>query len=294
MEKIVELIENVWSMDSGRPGPVLAIIGGTHGNEETGCNVVLHLYEEIHQGSLALTQGKLILGLGNPKAIVKRERGSEEGADLNRCFTPDILTGSSSSYEHQRARALAIALREVTIGIDLHATNKPSMPFAFSQTEPGITAKALISCLQASIVLTDPHWIFAGGPITLDEFFFQHGGVGLCYETGLAEDTSRTKEVLNEMLNCMRLLGIMKGNPTILDRSQSVYELTSSIILSETGFTYAEDTGGYNFQPVQSGQIIGWHGSVSHVAKHEGVIVFPKLTSLWRVGNPVGYLAKKI
>lgn len=290
---MTEVINNVWKISSSLPGLIVAIVGGTHGNEKTGIEVVKRLIARFLSGELVLLRGELLLALGNPRAIEKNQRGSEEGADLNRCFTHTSLTGSSEVYEECRARELALALKSTKIGIDLHATNKPSTPFIVSQAALTRESARLCQQLGAKIILTDPNWIFAGEPVTLDEFFARNHGIGLCYETGLAEDTSRVDEVECEILTVLATLGLIAFELPPSPRSQSFYELTSAIILRDAGFRYADGFGTYNFQPIQAGELIGWKGRAPCRATEDGVIVFPKLPSLWRVGSPVGYLAKK-
>lgn len=294
MQQLIYRAEGVWSVNSGVPGPSVAIVGGTHGNERTGYEVILKLCKAIKTGSFEILKGTLTLCLGNPKAIAKNTRGSDEGADLNRCFMDEILDGEGVSYEAQRARELANLLCGIDVGIDLHATNKPSMPFIVSQATVGPLAMSLIACLRASVVLTDPDWVFAGTPVTLDEFFGRNGGIGLCYETGFASDTSRVDNVISEMLSCLTILGMMRGAPVVGHVPQAVYELVECITLTEAGFAYVEGFGEYNFQPIQAGQCIGSHGSSPHIVYSEGVIVFPKIKALWKVGAPVGYIAKKV
>lgn len=293
MNSVTEVANHAWKIASTLPGLIVAIVGGTHGNERTGIEVVKRLYERFLTGELKLLQGELFLALGNPRAIEKNQRGSEEGVDLNRSFTRAILTSSSTAYEEDRARELALALKSARIGLDLHATNKPSTPFLVSQATLTKEGERLCHHFSAEIILTDPHWIFAGEPVTLDEFFARNKGIGLCYETGLADDTSRVDEVEREALNFLTALGMLKFKRAATRKPQAIYELTNAMILTEAGFRYAEGMGTHNFQPVQAGELIGWKGRAPYRATEAGVIVFPKLQTLWHLGSPVGYLAKK-
>ncbi len=92
------------------------IIGGTHGNEWTGIQVILH-----HEERLKKKYPKLELEfiLGNPRAYQANRRFTEE--DLNRAF--QFLSEKRQSYEHQRAHEI---LKQISSSpcfvIDLHTT----------------------------------------------------------------------------------------------------------------------------------------------------------------------------
>lgn len=294
MKNVHEMAEMVWRVDGYAPGPTLAIVGGVHGNERTGIEVVQNLRDRFEARKLGLEEGHLFLVLGNPRAIKKNTRGSEDGADLNRCFTPAVLAGEGASYEEQRARELAHLLQHTLAGIDLHATNKPSEPFLVSQHMRSL-GEGIVRCLSAKLILTDPNWIFAGNPVTLDEYFNRDGNIGICYETGLAENTSGVKRIQEEMLQIIQKYWRLKGrrprkSPT---NQQTSFELVEAIKLTGAGFRFGKGLGTHNFQHVTKNQVIGYHGETPHLCQANGVIVFPKPTSLWRVGSPVGYLAKK-
>jgi succinylglutamate desuccinylase len=92
------------------------IIGGTHGNEWTGIQVILH-----HQERLAKKFPKLELEFifGNPRAHEVNRRFTEE--DLNRAF--QFLCEKRETFEHKRAQEiLAQISKSPCFVIDLHTT----------------------------------------------------------------------------------------------------------------------------------------------------------------------------
>lgn len=106
--------------------------------------------------------------------------------------------------------------------IDLHATNKPSVPFVRIAGEVTSEHERLVTLslrtglnlslsprtpsppptlkpvphlpqmrwLGAPVLLGDPGFTLAGEVCTTDEYVGSHGGVGICFETGHADDTS--------------------------------------------------------------------------------------------------------
>lgn len=328
--------DEVYRFDSGKPGAIVAIVGGTHGNEETGVNVIRTLLLQLLTGIRLLEQGVLYLVIGNPEAKKRGTRGSYPGADLNRCFTKSILEdGDGNEYEHWRARELAGLLKDVEIGIDIHATSKPSVPFVFSQPLPTEAARRIYQWFTgATKVVLDPNFIFAGQSVALDEYFARRGGIGLCYETGFAEDTNRMVEVVQEMCNALAYLKLFKlAAPEHMSLyypfrfvKHGVYQLENAIIHPEhirgtknagwklykrihgckswrtfvrwydahQAFRWAEGTGEYGFQPFAAETTIAWLNEEPFTPSYDGVVIFPKARELMAAGKPVGYLAKRL
>lgn len=302
---LIEIAEKIWKSESTTFGPALVISGGIHGNERTGVEVVLRIKHALENGILSHTSGALFLLLGNLKAIEQNERWSDSAIDLNRCFgaLPERMRGS---FEAQRAetikKALAIQDRQPNsvIGIDIHATNKPSKPFLVLQPRPSSLLIELFSHItQAHALLYDPDWIFTGVPATFDDYFNAHNQAGFCYETGCADDLSRVDEVFNEIVSLAHTRGILKWNGEMTasqtkgTNSLPVFALRHAIILSGQGFFYAPAMGSATFQEFSSGDLLGYHGSAPLTADFDGVFIFPKLHKHWKLGEAVGFLAEK-
>ncbi len=295
MNKIIEIAEQVFRIDSGVHGVNFAVTGGVHGNELTGIAVVRRLVEDFRSGILQLEKGTLTLALCNLRAIDQNTRGSEPLADLNRCFSSALLSGSQEGYEFERARELAFVFEDVEIGLDLHATNKPCTPFLYCQPMPTAAHARMYRWLDVSAVLVDPLQVFGKGiPVALDEYFGQNGGVGLCYETGNAQDLSRVETVRSEVLHILRDQGLLGGTvPGVSVALPQLYELTEELLFPVGGnFVWSNGLGEYNFQPFALGQEIYVRNGVSYLASHDGVILFPKPVNLIAEGYPVGYLAR--
>ncbi len=138
------LPESVWQFSGPRPGSRVLVLGGVHGNEVTGVMLVERLRADLESGALALAAGTLTLVVGNPRAVELGTRGSEPHADLNRSFTAKALDANGpDEYEARRARELAPIIAASDLIIDLHATNKPSDPFAIAIADtPSIARSA--------------------------------------------------------------------------------------------------------------------------------------------------------
>jgi len=73
-----ELPEAVVKITSAHPGPTVAIISGTHGDELAGQRAVASLQKRLQQ----IQKGTLYLITGNPRAVTKKVRQTEQ--NLNR------------------------------------------------------------------------------------------------------------------------------------------------------------------------------------------------------------------
>ncbi len=108
----------VWRfVGSNQDGPSVCILGGTHGDEMTGIEVVrrfLRLLGAVDHPAGVFERsdvcGNLFVGFGNPEAILRRARGASQGRDLNRCFLPEEVNeqaSASDSLDQKRAKELA-------------------------------------------------------------------------------------------------------------------------------------------------------------------------------------------
>lgn len=281
-------------MEGPELGPVVCLLGGTHGNERTGVEMIHRLVAKAEAGEIVLARGTLYLILANPKAVERNTRGSDDHLDLNRRFTRDLLTRpSDETYEHQRALELAPVLAQADISIDIHATNKPSVPMICGNT----TSRHidLYQWFDCTHVLADPNYVLGGQQVTTDEFVDQHGGVGMCYESGQATDLSRVDQVIASIWNVLRVHKMIEDGvepgPRYLDKTY--FALERSINLTQNGFRFAQDRGLQSFEPFSAGEVIGYEGDQPITAPYDGVMVFPKVPEHWKEGSPVCYLATK-
>jgi len=287
-----ELQTDIYQIQAPLPGKSITLIGGTHGNERTGVEVVTRMKAMIESGELVIIQGSLTLIYGNPRAIELNERGSEPHADLNRAFVTDLLEcDPTGTYEDARAREIAPFLQSSDVVIDLHATNKPSEPFLASKDSE--RHQQVYRWFPSKKVLSDPQYVLAGFPATVDDYTDVYGGVGVCYETGQASDLGRVEEVLQNVINCLKDQGLVEGHVEAPDATRDIFELTEAIILTDEGFTFAEGFGEGSWEAFAQGEVLGAHGDTAFVAEYDGVIVFPKMPEHRKVGKPVGYLAKR-
>jgi succinylglutamate desuccinylase len=298
-----EIAPSLWTSQGSEHDITFIVSGGIHGNEKTGIHVVRQLKSAIEEGILRLKHGTLFLLLGNLKAIQRDERYTQSGVDLNRMFTGNISDEHYAIYEAVRAREIMDALcveryaRDSVIGIDIHSTNTPSKPFIVSQRIPGDLGHAVLPYLKtAELLLCDPDLVFEGELVCADEYYARRG-LGLCYETGHADDLSRVEIIYNEIISLGMAFGVFEYKQATLPcvaNMPPMFILRESILLTEDGFEYAGGFGDQNFLPFSKGACIGHHGKRAVYAPFDGVFVFPKIKKHWRVGTSLGYLTQTL
>lgn len=219
-------------------GPHVVIMGGTHGDELTGIDLVRRMLSALgvlnDSGQVALKsrfvkRGVLSLGFGNPDAIMRRTRAAGQGPDLNRCFISTSLEAKPSARDSMdliRARELAPLLCTADFLLDIHATSNPGPPFVCLGVDSPIH-REIYSQLGIRYVLTDPSTIlgtdfgnkelgttdyyvntFGGGRWSALKYG-QRKGVAICYETGLETDLKRVPRVLADVLRVLISLGVV-------------------------------------------------------------------------------------
>ncbi|HBR80143.1 MAG: hypothetical protein UW63_C0078G0006 [Candidatus Uhrbacteria bacterium GW2011_GWF2_44_350] len=292
---IKEVGSNIWQITGAIDGPSVVILGGVHGDEKTGIEVIKFLREVCQPPTKKLLKGKLILALGNERAV---EAGVREidGHNLNRLFNVEYLSKPAEDfYESRRAHELAGFLRQADYLLDLHATFSPSRPFLAGAATP--RHEKIYRWFNTDLVLTDPNFVVGDGQATTDEFVDVCGGVGICFEAGWLGDTSLVPVVSESVLKILVDLGMIAAEaetPVPPKPTYQIFELTKKIVLTLDGFSYAQGIGLESFFPVKSSQVIGYHGKREELVAEDGVLVFQKDKALWQVNQPICFFAKKV
>lgn len=318
------------SQRSSQRKKIVTILGGIHGNELVGVEIIRWLQDLL--GSVPFStfdsmSGELILGLGNPQAIEAGTRACSKVDDLNRCFIVNegcIKQKKILSYEEQRSLDIRPLLKETDILLDIHATNKPSLPFIRIAGEQFTLRHqdVLKYFPHARILLRDAQHTIGNGEIsTTDEFVQYNGGIGICYEVGQAADMSCIDVVKNEVaeflekeVNLYLPEGSAEQMTCLTDDDKTsvanleIFEMVEAITLLRkhkfewaSGICNASNSvamGSENFQKVFANQPIGYMfddlGNEKVVSSpFDGYLVFPKVEELMVEGKPLVWIARK-
>lgn len=273
------------------PGRRVFIIGGMHGNELTGILVVHQLCKDLENKKLQIKKGALSFALGNPEAIKRNHRMAHDEIDMNRQFTIDISSKKSELDGVKRAQKIAHQIENSDIVIDIHSTNRPSLPFISTKIDSA--HEKIYQWFDRSYVLEDPSYILAGHIASSDEYADYKGAVGICLETGFAEDISKVQSVMTSIKNLLISEELIEGIvPETQKKSYPCYTLSNAVMYDERGFVFAKQIKGHSFEKIKKDEVFAYQGSSPVTAPYDGVIVFPASEKFFRIGRPACYIAK--
>jgi predicted deacylase len=149
------------TFDSGHAGPHAMICAIVHGNELCGAIAL----DRLLQAEFRPRRGRLTVVFANPQAYARFDPERPAASrfideDMNRVWSPDVLTSARSSVELARARALRPLIDTVDSLLDLHSMQSDCLPLILAgPSHKGRTLAAGLAS-PALIVADDGH---AGG-----------------------------------------------------------------------------------------------------------------------------------
>ncbi|HBU28024.1 TPA: hypothetical protein DEB00_02805 [Candidatus Uhrbacteria bacterium] len=268
------------------PGPIVTVLGATHGDEPGGALLVEQLLHDLSDQQFS---GILYTGIGNPIAYKQGTRSADVPGltNLNRVFTQTYLDQPSPHLlDVQRAQELAPLLRTTDYLIDLHATSHPSEPFICFGKDP-LHHLPLYKHTRVHSILTDPNHFMGSELGTTDAYVDRHSGIGICYETGQWSNQEQCRFAYEDLLNMLRGIGFLSGNATPYKQTQIVYCITHQGRSKTDVFTFNAAVLD-NWSPVKQGQVIGVHGDGSpEVSPVQGAIIFQSRSEHVRAGQTI-------
>lgn len=119
----------LWSFEASRPGPHVALVALTHGEEICGS----HALDLLLREGLRPVRGRISFLFNNWRAHERWDPAVPNRAfyidhDMNRIWQPALLDGPQNGVELARARELCPFLQSVDVLLDLHSTQQPSPP----------------------------------------------------------------------------------------------------------------------------------------------------------------------
>ncbi len=256
--------EAVWIAQADSQGPTVAILGGVHGDEPAGIEVV-----KSSLNALAIDTGTVILMLGNMAA---QGVARFKDVNLNRSFRE--LTSEEQQqdfadlpYEVQRAQTLLPYLDTSDAALDLHDFTNPSKPFIITERNGLQTARYIgAPIISFGWTQTEP-----GGS---DGYMSCRGKEGLCYELGQKQypqqNIARGHGAVQRFLISQ---GLLEGDVTPLFDNPELVETSEAFIRTADNFAFVRDFG--NFELLNTGEPIAVHGDNEIRASEGQVIIFP-------------------
>jgi succinylglutamate desuccinylase len=264
-------INGVWIGESREPGPTVAVIGGVHGSERTGIEIIRN-----HRDEITVDCGTVVLMLGNLLAIDANTRNSESGVNLNRQFrelaTDEVNADPETlAYEVRRAQELLPFLKmpQLEGALDLHDyTKRTGQSFIISERRGwGVARKIGAPVISCGWSITE-----TGGT---DGYMESEGKIGIVYEVGqkreVRKNTPKGMAVVERFLGAMGLvetsLEPLHEDPLLIQTDHAVTRESEQYRLAGNFVT---------FQPLEEGTLIALHGGEPIYASAGDIIIFPE------------------
>jgi predicted deacylase len=263
--------EGIWrgTRRDGGDGTVRAVVGGMHGDEQIGAQVVEELSEPSHPVWDEVNAKTVILAVGNPRALSLHRRHTPDGVDLNRLFGGQ--DAPSDHYEQQRSAFLREHLAEASLLMDIHQTHCPTPPLAVvPHTDQHL---ALVAALGLSVAVVGTGEIY--GETMLSDWLTRRGGLGVTIESGQA-DTPEALLAAREAAG--RFLTLDAKTP--VSGKVSVYEVEEVVPAPGNGLRYHRVLG--NTDAIAAGEVLGVYEKGEFSAPRDATIFLP------REGVPTG------
>jgi len=250
--------DGVTKISGAKPGPVLAIFAGLHGNEKAGIMAL----EELAP-SLKISIGTLYLVIANPPAIKANTRFVDK--NLNRCF---MKGNSGKSYEDNRAKELMILLDKCDALLDLHMFYDDSaLPFVICEDN------ALDIAKKFDVPIISTNWT-AVEPGAADGYMFQNGKVGICIECGPISKALQYKDFAKKtLMQFLRYYGMVATAVEYSLASKRIVRAEKVVYKNSDGFRLAK--GFHNFDSLGEGQLIATDKHKVYLAEAGQCIIFP-------------------
>jgi len=247
--------------------PTIVLIGGIHGNEQSGVRAIESVFAEIKEGNMFVS-GNIYGIYGNLQALQSGERFISE--DLNRMWTPkkikQCLTGKHKGAEADELIEINGVLidifekhKDCTI-VDLHTTSSESSPFSI--IDDTLRNRKMALQIPATVVL--------GVMETLRGTLVSHFASDQCktivFEAGKHDSNSSVERHKAAIYILLSSLGIVKVNDDLLREKKQLCRLASKHQPKavSTNLRYEIDDanaftmlpGFSNFTPVKKGELL--------------------------------------
>ena len=262
-------IEYFTSFTAAAPGPHVAVLGLTHGNEICGAIAI----DKLFRADIRPRRGTLTLGFNNVAAFHEFDarypiasRYIDE--DFNRLWSPATLDGPRKSAELQRARAIRPIVDAADYLLDIHSMQYATAPLMLAGLLDKSRALARRVGIPELIMCDAGH---AAGPRMRD-----YGGFGdpaspkaaLLIEAGQHWEKRAAEVATDVMLRFLIAVGAVTrddvaalGGPDFdAAPRQKIIEVTEAVTITGDRFDFAEPFVGLEVL-AEKGSLIGRDGA---------------------------------
>lgn len=271
----MKLPNDVTLVDSGIPGPVVAIFAGVHGNEKAGVYALNKLLPE-----LSITRGRLYIVFANPPAIEQDVRMVNK--NLNRCF---FKGNDGTAPEDVRARQLMGVLDMCDAMLDLHMFyDNNGLPFVICEDN----ALDLAKIFDVEVISTNWSETEPGGT---DGYMYEAGKIGICIECGpISKSVEYTDFAQTAVLQFLSYFDMSSRVVAYSDSQKRIIRAEKAVFKDSMNFDLKP--GFSNFQRLKTGEVLAKNGDTLLRAGDGECIIFPHYKA--RVGEEAYILGREL
>lgn len=279
----------VWTFDSGRSGPHVAVTALVHGNELCGAVAL----DWLLRMDLRPRQGKLSLVFVNMAAFERFDPQAPDGSrwvdeDFNRLWGEGVLADPVRpvSQEVLRARQLLPWLCTVDLLLDLHSMQHKTEPLTIAgPTEKG---RRLADAMGWPAIVVSDHG-HAEGVRMRDFGDFANPASprnAVLVECGQHWEADSIEVAKDSVTGFLRHTGVVAadfGAERMAQRPAQAprrfYQVSGAVTIKTPAFRFAQDWRGFEHLP--QGTLIGHDGDEAVLAPHEPTVLIMPTRRLW-------------
>ncbi|MFM7417408.1 MAG: succinylglutamate desuccinylase/aspartoacylase family protein [Alphaproteobacteria bacterium] len=266
-------IPGVWTFTAAAPGPHLALVALTHGNEIAGAAVLA----EMLVAGIRPERGRLSLIFANTEAFLAFDPANPTATryldeDLNRLWGEDRLQSSRDSREMRRVRALLPVIESVDVLVDLHSMLWPSDPLILAaDTERAIRLGQSLGTPRVTVA--DPGHI--AGRRLVDHARFtapEASAAAVLVEAGQHWETATITAMAATARRALGLYGIMGPAPAPWPETPLLARVTETVTANSHSFIFAREFRGGEIIP-KAGTVIAQDGAREIRTPHDDCLL---------------------
>jgi Succinylglutamate desuccinylase / Aspartoacylase family len=281
-------LPGVWSFAAAAPGPHVAVVAATHGNEIGGAVML----DRWLRAGLRPARGRLSLVFANLDALGRFDPDDPTASrfideDLNRLWDEETLSGGRRSCELRRARVLRPLLDTVDVLLDLHSMLWPSEPLMLTG-RPARAAQLALEIGMPSLVVADEGHAAGLRMIDYAAFAAPEGTrTALLLEAGSHWEAATVATMEVTAARLLRLAGTVAEEDTVLlpmpvglPLAPRLAEVTRTVTARTSGFAFMRPFRGGHVVPERN-TLIALDGEAEIRTPHDNcLLVMPSLRTM--------------
>ena len=266
-------IPGVWSFTAAAPGPHLALVALTHGNEIAGAIVLA----ELLRASIRPERGRLSVVFANTDAFLAFDPENPTATryldeDLNRLWGEDRLQSPRNSSEMRRVRELLPLVESVDVLVDLHSMLWPSDPLMLVADTPQAIRLGQ-SLGTPRLTVADPGHM-AGRRLVDHARFTKPGSsaAAVLVEAGQHWEASTVGAMTQTARRALGLCGIVDPTPAPWPEPPLLARVTETVTATSHNFMFLREFRGGEVIP-EAGTVIAQDGAREIRTPHDNCLL---------------------